>query len=67
METPKDPVVRNNIGFLLSQNGKLDEAIKWYNESIKIWDKYPNAYYNLAEALEKKANTRRRLLTLKNV
>ena len=47
-------MVRNNIGFLLSQNGKLDEAIKWYKESIKIWDKYPNAYYNLAEALEKK-------------
>ena len=47
-------MVRNNIGFLLSQSSKLDEAIKWYEESIKLWDKYPNAYYNLAEALEKK-------------
>jgi tetratricopeptide (TPR) repeat protein len=44
---PKDNITVNNIGANLLQQGKLDEAKKYFWEAIKINDCYPNTHYAL--------------------
>lgn len=44
---PEDNITVNNIGANLLQQGKLDEAKKYFWEAIKINDGYPNTHYAL--------------------
>ena len=44
----------NNLGFYLSNRGRMDEAIKNYRESVKIKPNYEEAHNNLGHALAEK-------------
>lgn len=44
---PDDNITINNIGANLMQQGKLEEAKKYFNEAIKINDQYPNTHFAL--------------------
>ncbi len=44
---PNDNITINNIGANLMQQGKLEEAKKYFWEAIKINDKFPNTHYAL--------------------
>ncbi len=50
---PKDNVAINNIGYLLMQEDKLDEAKKYLNEALKINKDYPNTHLALGMIAEK--------------
>lgn len=49
---PKDNITINNIGANLMQQGKLEEAKKYFWEAIKINDKYPNTHFALGMIAE---------------
>jgi tetratricopeptide (TPR) repeat protein len=49
---PSDNIAINNIGANLIQQGKLEEAKKYFWEAIKINDKYPNTYFALGMIAE---------------
>ncbi|MCG9880530.1 MAG: hypothetical protein MH472_08025 [Bacteroidia bacterium] len=42
---PNDYITINNIGANLLQEGKLEEAKKYFWEALSINDKYPNTHY----------------------
>ncbi len=44
---PNDNITMNNIGANLMQEGKTEEAKKYFGEAIKINDQYPNTHYAL--------------------
>lgn len=44
---PNDTITINNIGANLMQQGKLEEAKKYFWEAIKINDQYPNTHFAL--------------------
>jgi len=44
---PNDNITMNNIGANLMNQGKNEEAKKYFWEAIKINDKYPNTHYAL--------------------
>jgi len=44
---PKDNITINNIGANLMQQGKLEEAKKYFWEALKINDQYPNSHFAL--------------------
>jgi tetratricopeptide (TPR) repeat protein len=44
---PTDNIAINNIGANLMQQGKIEEAKKYFWEAIKINDQYPNTHYAL--------------------
>lgn len=44
---PNDNITINNIGANLMQQGKLEEAKKYFWEAIKINDQYPNTHFAL--------------------
>jgi len=44
---PDDNITINNIGANLMQQGKLEDAKKYFNEAVKIDDQYPNTHYAL--------------------
>ena len=45
---PNDNITMNNIGANLMNQGKNEEAKKYFWEAIKINDKYPNTHYALS-------------------
>lgn len=49
---PKDNIAINNIGANLMQQGKLEEAKKYFWEAIKINDQYPNTHFALGMIAE---------------
>lgn len=49
---PKDNITINNIGANLMQQGKLEEAKKYFWEAIRINDKYPNTHFALGVIAE---------------
>lgn len=51
---PKAWLAHNNLGTVLLDQGKIDEAIGHFNESIEINPQYEIAYYNLGYAQVKK-------------
>jgi len=53
---PKDNITINNIGANLMQQGKLEEAKKYFWEAIKINDKYPNTHFALGMIAEMEAD-----------
>ncbi len=44
---PTDNITMNNIGANLMNQGKIEEAKKYFWEAIKINDSYPNTHYAL--------------------
>ncbi|MDI6742792.1 MAG: tetratricopeptide repeat protein, partial [Smithella sp.] len=44
--TKDNYVAHNNLGLVLFNKGRLDEAMNHYNRAIDIKDDYINAYYN---------------------
>ena len=48
---PKIPVAHSNLGLVLAQQGKLDEAIKHYQQALQIRPTYSDARVNLGVAL----------------
>jgi Flp pilus assembly protein TadD len=50
---PKDNIPISNIGANLLQQGKLEEAKKYFWEAIKINDQYPNTHFALGMIAEK--------------
>ena len=49
---PNDNIAINNIGANLMQQGKLEEAKKYFWEAIKINDQYPNTHLALGMIAE---------------
>ena len=49
---PNDHITINNIGANLMQQGKLDEAKKYFLEAIKINNKYPHTHFALGMIAE---------------
>lgn len=49
---PKDNITINNIGANLMQQGKLEEAKKYFWEAININDQYPNTHFALGMIAE---------------
>ena len=49
---PNDNITINNIGGNLLQQGKLEEAKKYFWEAIKINDQYPNTHFALGMIAE---------------
>ena len=44
---PNDNIAMNNIGGNLMQQGKIQEAKKYFLDALKINDQYPNTHYAL--------------------
>lgn len=53
---PKDNISINNIGANLMQQGKLEEAKKYFYEALKINDKYANTHFALGMIAEMEAD-----------
>jgi tetratricopeptide (TPR) repeat protein len=49
---PEDYITMNNIGANLMQQGKLEEAKKYFWEAVKIDDQYPNTHFALGMIAE---------------
>ncbi len=52
LANPNDNIAINNIGANLMQQGKLEEAKKYFWEALKINDKYPNTHFALGMIAE---------------
>lgn len=50
---PNDNIAINNIGANLMQQGKTEEAKKYFGEAIKINSEYPNTHFALGMIAEK--------------
>ena len=55
-KTPADPLATYNYAYELHKAGKLDDAITYYKQSIKLNPNYPNAYINLAQVYRQKSD-----------
>lgn len=53
-QRPNHARAYNNLGFLLAQDGRLDEAMQHYERSLKVKPDYPEAHNNLGNALQGK-------------
>jgi tetratricopeptide (TPR) repeat protein len=53
---PNDNITINNIAANLMQQGKLEQAKKYFWEAIKIDDKYPNTHFALGMIAEMEAD-----------
>lgn len=53
---PKDNITINNIGANLMQQGKLEEAKKYFYEALKINDKYANTHFALGMIADMEAD-----------
>ena len=49
-EEETNPVAHNNLGFLLAQNGQLQEALDEYCRAIELSPEYSTPYSNLGQA-----------------
>ena len=53
---PKDNITINNIGANLMQQGKLEQAKKYFYEALKINDQYANTHFALGMIAEMEAD-----------
>jgi Flp pilus assembly protein TadD len=53
---PNDNITINNIGANLMQQGKLEEAKKYFTEALKINNQYPNTHFALGMIAEMEAD-----------
>jgi tetratricopeptide (TPR) repeat protein len=52
-QTPKNSITLNNIGAVLMQTGKNDEAFNYFNKALEIDPNFPNTYLALGLLKEK--------------
>jgi len=52
--TEKNPMAHNNLGNALYRKGRIDEAIRHYQEAIRLKPDYADAHNNLGVVLYKK-------------
>jgi Flp pilus assembly protein TadD len=64
---PDDPLVNDNLGAALAQQGRLDEAIGYLARAVKLDPKNVNAHSNLALAFTQKGLARQAVLSYRNV
>lgn len=55
LHQPHDPLVQFNIGTILADAGQLPEAIRHFEEAVRLDPDSYRAHYNLARALEASA------------
>ena len=53
---PNNSAALNNLGNILKEMGKFDEAIKSYEKATKIQINHPNAYHNLGNTYKQLGN-----------
>jgi Flp pilus assembly protein TadD len=51
--TQNNPIISNNLGVALAQQGRYDQAVENYRKAIRDYPDYAEAYYNLGIALQK--------------
>ena len=49
--TGNNPKIQNNLGLILSQHGKLGQAVAYYEEALRLDPNYADAHYNLGLAM----------------
>ncbi len=52
--TRGNPLIHNNLGFVLATHGKMDQAITQYAEALRLDPNFADAHDNLGVALAKK-------------
>ena len=52
--TENNYLAHNNLGNVLAGKGQIAEAIRQYQEAIRLYTTYANTYYNLGTAFAKK-------------
>ena len=50
---PENPLMNNNLGVVLAQQGNYEQAVENYHKAIQDYPDYAEAYYNLGIALQK--------------
>jgi hypothetical protein len=55
--TENNPLAHNNLGAALSAKGQIDEAIRQFQEALRLKPDYANAHNNLGTALYDKGQT----------
>jgi len=63
--TSDNYLIHNNIGFALDAEGKLDEALYHYNETIRIAPWYAKAYLNRGITLRKKGQLNEAMVSVR--
>jgi Flp pilus assembly protein TadD len=64
---PDDPLVNDNLGAALAQQGRLDEAIGYLARAVKLNPKNANAHSNLALAFTLKGRAKQAIFYYRNV
>ncbi len=54
---PDDPFAHNKLGQVLFEKGQTDDAIRQYQEAVRLKPNYANALTNLAKAMELKSRS----------
>src|SRR6185312_7605232 len=56
---PNYALAHFNLGNVLDETGRLEEAIAAYNEAVRLAPGYADAHYNLALAYQRRGERRR--------
>jgi tetratricopeptide (TPR) repeat protein len=49
--SPNTPAALNNLGLLLSEQSRSEEAIHYFREALRVFPRYVQAHFNLGTAL----------------
>ncbi|MCP4253153.1 MAG: tetratricopeptide repeat protein [Candidatus Scalindua sp.] len=63
--TSNNFVIRNNLGIVLREQGRTEEAIKHYLQALRSYPDYALAHYNLSNAYAEQGKTKKVIETCK--